>query len=122
MFLTPVIYPVSFVPERWRWMLALNPLSGIIEAFRDATFGRPFNWGAWHYPPCSHLLYWQPPCTCFARWNRNSPTWSDYCGICNQGEGCVQALPRAAGEDLRQPAGKSCYGIQSAFKSAEVAQ
>ena len=45
MFLTPVIYPVSFVPDRWRWMLALNPLSGIIEGFRDAIFGRPFNWG-----------------------------------------------------------------------------
>jgi lipopolysaccharide transport system permease protein len=26
-------------------MLALNPLSGIIEGFRDAIFGRPFNWG-----------------------------------------------------------------------------
>ena len=44
MFLTPVIYPVSFVPERWRWLLRLNPLSGIIEGFRDAIFGRPFNW------------------------------------------------------------------------------
>ena len=44
MFLTPVIYPVSFLPERWRWMLRLNPLSGIIEGFRDAIFGRPFNW------------------------------------------------------------------------------
>jgi lipopolysaccharide transport system permease protein len=44
MFLTPVIYPVSFLPDRWRWVLRLNPLSGIIEGFRDAIFGRPFNW------------------------------------------------------------------------------
>ncbi|MGD0118364.1 MAG: ABC transporter permease [Candidatus Binatus sp.] len=44
MFLTPVIYPVSFLPERWRWVLRLNPLSGIIEGFRDSIFGRPFNW------------------------------------------------------------------------------
>ena len=44
MFLTPVIYPVSFLPARWRWVLRLNPLSGIIEGFRDAIFGRPFNW------------------------------------------------------------------------------
>ncbi|MGA6974296.1 MAG: ABC transporter permease [Candidatus Binatus sp.] len=44
MFLTPVIYPVSFLPARWRWVLRLNPLSGIIEGFRDAVFGRPFNW------------------------------------------------------------------------------
>jgi lipopolysaccharide transport system permease protein len=44
MFLTPVIYPISFLPARWRWVLRLNPLSGIIEGFRAAVFGRPFNW------------------------------------------------------------------------------
>jgi lipopolysaccharide transport system permease protein len=44
MFLTPVIYPVSFLPARWRWLLRLNPLSGVIEGFRDAVFNRPFNW------------------------------------------------------------------------------
>jgi lipopolysaccharide transport system permease protein len=44
MFLTPVIYPVTLVPQRWRWLLRLNPLSGIIEGFRDAIFGRAFNW------------------------------------------------------------------------------
>jgi lipopolysaccharide transport system permease protein len=44
MFLTPVIYPVSFLPGRWQWVLRLNPLSGIIEGFRDAIFGRSFNW------------------------------------------------------------------------------
>jgi len=34
MFLTPVIYPTNAVPHQFRWLLALNPLSGIIEAFR----------------------------------------------------------------------------------------
>jgi lipopolysaccharide transport system permease protein len=43
MFLTPVIYPVTFLPTRWRWLLRLNPLSGIIEGFRSAIFGRPFD-------------------------------------------------------------------------------
>jgi lipopolysaccharide transport system permease protein len=44
MFLTPVIYPVTFLPPRWQWVLSLNPLSGLIEGFRAAIFGRPFNW------------------------------------------------------------------------------
>src|SRR5439155_17693472 len=30
MFISPVIYPSSFVPQKWRWLLALNPLTGII--------------------------------------------------------------------------------------------
>lgn len=34
LFLTPVIYPIKAVPPRFRLLLALNPLSGIIEAFR----------------------------------------------------------------------------------------
>ena len=46
MFATPIIYPASIVPERWRWALNLNPLTGIIEGYRAAFFGRPFNWGA----------------------------------------------------------------------------
>jgi lipopolysaccharide transport system permease protein len=46
MFLTPIIYPVSFVPARWRWTLGLNPMSGIVQGFRDAVFGRPFQWPA----------------------------------------------------------------------------
>jgi lipopolysaccharide transport system permease protein len=46
MFATPIIYPVSMVPDRWRWALNLNPLSGIIEGYRAAFFGLPFNWAA----------------------------------------------------------------------------
>jgi lipopolysaccharide transport system permease protein len=44
-FASPIIYPSSLVPERWRWLLTLNPMTGIIEGFRSALFGRkPFDW------------------------------------------------------------------------------
>jgi lipopolysaccharide transport system permease protein len=39
LFATPVIYSAADVPERWRPILALNPMSGIIEAFRWAFLG-----------------------------------------------------------------------------------
>jgi lipopolysaccharide transport system permease protein len=44
MFATPIIYPSSIVPEKWRWLLKLNPLSGIIDGYRAAFFGRAFDW------------------------------------------------------------------------------
>lgn len=44
MFATPVIYPASLVPDKWRWVLALNPVTGIIEGFRAALFGRAMPW------------------------------------------------------------------------------
>jgi lipopolysaccharide transport system permease protein len=44
MFAAPVVYPVSLVPERWRWLYALDPLVGIIEGFRSSLFGRAFDW------------------------------------------------------------------------------
>jgi lipopolysaccharide transport system permease protein len=46
MFATPVIYPVSLVPAKWRWLMALNPLTGVIEGFRSSLFARPFDWGS----------------------------------------------------------------------------
>ena len=44
MYATPVVYPASVVPERWRVLFALNPLTGVIEAYRAATLGRPMPW------------------------------------------------------------------------------
>ncbi|MFL6275961.1 MAG: ABC transporter permease [Blastocatellia bacterium] len=55
-FVTPIIYPSSLVPEEWRWMLALNPVTGIIEAFRSALFDRPIAWGALGYSAGFTLL------------------------------------------------------------------
>ena len=39
MFVTPVIYPVSFLPERYSWILYLNPMAGIIESYRASILG-----------------------------------------------------------------------------------
>lgn len=44
MFASPIIYPLSLVPEKWQWLMLLNPLAGQIEAYRAAFFGKPFNW------------------------------------------------------------------------------
>ena len=46
MFASPVVYPVSLVPERWRWLYSLNPLAGMVEGFRASLFGRGFDWAA----------------------------------------------------------------------------
>jgi lipopolysaccharide transport system permease protein len=46
MFTSPVIYPASFLPEKYRWILWFNPMSGIIEGYRSALFGHPFHWTA----------------------------------------------------------------------------
>lgn len=46
MFVSPVIYPASFLPQRFRWLLAINPMTGIIEGYRSSLFGHAFNWSA----------------------------------------------------------------------------
>jgi homopolymeric O-antigen transport system permease protein len=40
MFASPVAYPVSIVPERWRLLYSLNPTTGVIEGFRWALLGK----------------------------------------------------------------------------------
>ncbi|HEV3469269.1 MAG TPA: ABC transporter permease, partial [Pyrinomonadaceae bacterium] len=44
MFASPVLYPVRLVPERWRWAFAANPVTGVLEGFRSALAGTPFDW------------------------------------------------------------------------------
>jgi len=44
MFATPIIYPASLVPAEWRWVLALNPLAGLVEGYRSALLGREWHW------------------------------------------------------------------------------
>ncbi|MDG2054446.1 MAG: ABC transporter permease [Phycisphaerales bacterium] len=46
MYLSPVIYPVSIVPKQYQWILALNPMTGIIDGFRSSLLGAPWNFMA----------------------------------------------------------------------------
>jgi lipopolysaccharide transport system permease protein len=46
LFVTPIIYPASIAPERYRFLLSLNPLTGLIEAFRATALpGKTLDWG-----------------------------------------------------------------------------
>jgi homopolymeric O-antigen transport system permease protein len=47
MFISPVIYPSSLIPQKYQWLLALNPMYGIINAFRSTLLGHlPIDWNS----------------------------------------------------------------------------
>jgi len=48
MYMTPVFYPMSIVPERLRWLIRFNPIRSVLEVFRD-----PIYYGK--IPPLSHI-------------------------------------------------------------------
>ena len=46
MFVSPVVYPASMVPEKFRLLYALNPMAGVVEGFRSILLGKtPFPFG-----------------------------------------------------------------------------
>ena len=40
LFATPVVYPASLVPEQWRLLYGLNPMTGVVEGFRWVLLGK----------------------------------------------------------------------------------
>jgi lipopolysaccharide transport system permease protein len=44
MYASPVVYPVNLCPEKFQWIMALNPMVGIIDAFRCALLNQPMRW------------------------------------------------------------------------------
>lgn len=44
MYASPVVYPATLVPGRWRQLYELNPMAGLIGGFRTAVLGGPINW------------------------------------------------------------------------------
>lgn len=41
MFITPVVYVSSLVPEKWLWLYRLNPMVGVVDGFRWSLLGVP---------------------------------------------------------------------------------
>ena len=46
-YVTPIVYPITSIPESWRnWVLWLNPLAAIVEGYRDFVLtGEVKHWG-----------------------------------------------------------------------------
>jgi len=44
MFITPVIYPASMVPHKWQWLYSMNPMVGLVDAFRCGLLGQAIPW------------------------------------------------------------------------------
>lgn len=44
MFASPVVFPVSLLEGPYRWVLALNPMTGIIQGYRSALLNQPIDW------------------------------------------------------------------------------
>lgn len=53
MYLTPIIYPITSIPEAWRWLYSLNPMVGVVQMFRAALFNDS---GALLWNPLSLLV------------------------------------------------------------------
>jgi len=47
MFVSPVLYPATAVPEAIRPLYRYNPLGSVIEACRSAALGQAINWSSW---------------------------------------------------------------------------
>lgn len=45
LFMTPVIYPMSYLPRKLRALVLLNPMAGMVEGFRHSVLGTPVSWG-----------------------------------------------------------------------------
>ncbi len=45
MFASPVVFPFSVIPEKWRMVYALNPMVGMLSGFRSAVLNEPFYCG-----------------------------------------------------------------------------
>lgn len=57
-FITPVIYPVSIVSTKWRWILGLNPMSGVIDTARAVLLKtHPIDFGLLGISLLSLIIY-----------------------------------------------------------------
>ena len=44
LFVTPVIYPIRYIPQKWMMLMGLNPMAGMVIGFRYALLGSPASW------------------------------------------------------------------------------
>jgi lipopolysaccharide transport system permease protein len=55
-FMTPIAYPGTIIPEHWRLIYSLNPMTGVVEGFRWALLGQQHLPGAFFFLPVLVVL------------------------------------------------------------------
>lgn len=70
LFITPVIYPVSLVPQQWQWALFINPMTGVVETARAALFNLSINYSGLAISLISALIMVFVGITLFQRFER----------------------------------------------------
>jgi lipopolysaccharide transport system permease protein len=56
LYCTPVIYPASILPPKYHWFLALNPMFGLVPAYRSAILGLDWDFSSLSISTASALL------------------------------------------------------------------
>jgi len=57
LYITPVGFSSSIVPEKWRTLYALNPMVGVIDGFRYCLLGSPIHWQSFYFSVLISLLF-----------------------------------------------------------------
>lgn len=47
-FMTPIIYPISMIPERFHYLAFLNPMTDLVCLYRNSFLGYPMPWSIWN--------------------------------------------------------------------------
>lgn len=68
-YATPIIYPISVIPEQWRtWIFWLNPLAAIAEVYRDLVLvGEVKHWGEWGVASVVSILMFYVGLKCYQK-------------------------------------------------------
>ena len=78
MFASPVAYPSTLVPGKWRWLYGLNPMAGVIEGFRWALTGHGQPPGiCWPLRPLAVVLLVSADWSITTPWKERLRTWSE---------------------------------------------
>jgi len=56
LYAAPVVYPVSALPQRYRVLAQLNPMTGVVDGFRNSLTAQPIPWGALAYSTIAALV------------------------------------------------------------------
>jgi lipopolysaccharide transport system permease protein len=70
MYISPVVYPPTLIPESYRWLIFLNPMAGFIDGFRAAFLGQDFNLVALGISGSISILFFIAGALVFSRYEK----------------------------------------------------